>query len=177
MSDSRTMAAGVTEREVSQAGKLEEAGPFSVLKCPCVARTDLEKHWACLLICSGRTYRAGHRPRCLAPQECPLGLAQLAPTSGASPGLSWPCSVFCTGGLSLADFTQSAVPDPSFLLSLSSLCQVFSLPSGSHGVEWSRETPLGGWRTRSTLWSPTLCLSGCQFLRHPCKTSHGCSGW
>lgn len=113
---------GSAEQEVSQAGKPEEAGPFSVLQCRCVAATDFEKHWGYLFICADGALRTGHRPPCLATQECPVGLASpLASTSGASPGLSWPCSVFSTSGFSLADFTQSSIPGAPFPLSLFSL--------------------------------------------------------
>lgn len=124
-----------------------------MLKCPCVVRTDLEKHRGCLFICADGTHWAGYRPSCLSTQECPMDLAsQLALTSGASPGLSWPCSVFSTSGFSLVDFTQSSIPGLRFVLSLPSLCQVCSHLSGSCGKEWCWETPLGGRRPGSILW-------------------------
>ena len=134
----------------------------------------MEKHWGCLLICADGTHRAGHRPSCLATQECPLNLAsQLAPTSGASSGLSWPCSVSSTVCFSLVDFTQNSSIGPPFVLCLPPpLPDVLS--SRWWPLRWSgiRKHP---WVSRDLgphLRSPTLHLSGPQFLSHPCKTSH-----
>lgn len=57
---------------MSQAGKLEEAGPFSVfsvIKCPCVAGETWKS--------TGTTYSSVRREQGLATQECPTGCLHL----------------------------------------------------------------------------------------------------
>ena len=152
---------------MSQAGKLEGRA-VSILKCPCAAGAHLEEHWGCLFIHADGTPRAGHRSGCQA-WECPLGPAsQLAPTSGASSGLSAP---FCLlhSWLLLGRLHPELHPGPP----LSPVCPPSAtgalVPMVAVGWSGVRKYP---WVARDLgphPGSPTTHLSGPQFPPQPCK--------